>query len=245
MEVDDAGLQATASQISTSCPMVKGLLPSRNTIRAWLISAYSDRQFDVKESLHIAQSKVVLSLDAWSAPNHLSLLGVVRHWLDESRSLKTALLGLRPMRSHTGANIATVVGEVITTYNVKGKISAYQMDNATNNDTALAAMNSGSQTRLRCLGYIVNLVVKALLFGTKTSAFQKELREASVDDSFKLWRQHRAIGRLHNLVTYIMRSNGRLCEFEATQKVVASDLERTLHLKKDFGVRWNSTYYMI
>ena len=42
-----------------------------------------------------------------------------------------------------------------------------------------------------------------------------------------------------------MRSDGRLREFEATQKVMAGDLERTLHLKKDFGVRWNSTYYMI
>jgi hypothetical protein len=52
-----------------------------------------------------------------------------------------------------------------------------------------------------------------------------------------------------------MRSDGRLREFEAVQKVVASEkvvagdlertLERTLYLKKDFGVRWNSTYYMI
>jgi hypothetical protein len=75
------------------------------------------------------------------------------------------------MRSHTGADIATVIGEVITTYDLKGKVSAYQMDNATNNDTALAAMNSGPQTRLRCLGHIINLIVKALLFGTKTSAF--------------------------------------------------------------------------
>lgn len=242
---EEATHPALRKLILTGCPIVKGLLPSRNTIRSWLMSTYSDCQFDVKESLHTARSKVVLSLDAWSAPNHLSLLGVVGHWLDESRSLKTALLGLRPMRSHTGADIATVVSEVITTYNLKGKVSAYQMDNATNNDTALAAMNSGSQTRLRCLGHIVNLVVKALLFGTMTSAFQKELREASDEDAFKLWRQHGAIGRLHNLVTYIMRSDGRLREFEATQKVVAGDLERTLHLKKDFGVRWNSTYYMI
>lgn len=67
------------------------------------------------------------------------------------------------MCSHRGA-IATVVTEVITTYKFRGKASAYQMDNATNNDAALAAMNSGAQTRLWCLGHIVNLVVKAVFF---------------------------------------------------------------------------------
>jgi hypothetical protein len=120
------------------------------------------------------------------------------------------------------------------------------MDNATNNDTALVTLNAMPQTRLRCLGHMINLVVKALLFGTKNTAFQKDLREANDADSFVLWRENGAIGKLHNIVTYIMRSDSRVRNFETTQKVVADDLMvRTLHLKRDFGVRWNSTYYMI
>jgi hypothetical protein len=120
------------------------------------------------------------------------------------------------------------------------------MDNATNNDTALVTLNAMPQTRLRCLGHMINLVVKALLFGTKNTAFQKDLREANDADSFVLWRENGAIGKLHNIVTYIMRSDSRVRDFETTQKVVADDLMvRTLHLKRDFGVRWNSTYYMI
>jgi hypothetical protein len=58
---------------------VKDLLPSRNTIRSWLLSTYTERLSDVKNSILNARSKIVLSLDSWLAPNNLSLLGVVRH----------------------------------------------------------------------------------------------------------------------------------------------------------------------
>jgi hypothetical protein len=119
------------------------------------------------------------------------------------------------------------------------------MDNTSSNDTALRSIDSALQMRLRCLGHIINLVVKALLFSTRSNAFQKDLQEASDSDAFMLWRQHGAIGRLHNLVAYITRSERRLREFETSQRVVAGDLVRTLHLKKDLGIRWNSTYYMI
>jgi hypothetical protein len=230
-------------------PTVKDLLPSRPTIRQWLITTYTERLIDVKESIANSRSKIVLSLDGWSAPNKLSLLGVVGHWLDKERNLKTALLGLRPIEGHAGNNIADVLRNVMETFELTTeKVSAYQMDNATNNDTALKALNSATtpQTRLRCLGHIINLVVKALLFGTTSATFQKELQSTSDEGAFTLWRKHGAIGRLHNLVTYITRNDRRMRDFEKSQRLVAGgNLARTLHLKRDFGVRWNSTYTMI
>jgi hypothetical protein len=226
-------------------PTVKDLLPSRNTIRSWLLSTYTERLSDVKNSILNARSKIVLSLDGWLAPNNLSLLGVVGHWIDNDRVLKTALLGLRPLDGHAGSDIADVLRKVVETFDLTGRVIAYQMDNASSNDTALRSIDSAPQMRLRCLGHIINLVVKALLFGTRSNAFQKDLQEASDGDAFMLWRQHGAIGRLHNLVAYITRSERRLREFETSQRVVAGDLVRTLHLKKDLGIRWNSTYYMI
>ena len=45
------------------------------------------------------------------------------------------------------------------------------MDNATNNDSALKALAKSipsldvRESRLRCFGHIVNLVVKAILYG--------------------------------------------------------------------------------
>jgi hypothetical protein len=212
------------------------------------MTTYKERLNDVQESINNSRSKIVLSLDSWSAPNKLSLLGVVGHWLDKERDLKTALLGLRPLDGHAGTDIADVLRGVMETFGLTtAKGSAYQMDNATNNDTALKELDSAAapQTRLRCLGHIINLVVKALLFGTTSNTFQKDLQGASDHDTFALWRQQGAIGHLHNLVTYITRNDRRLREFEASQKVEISDLKRTLHLKGDTGIRWNSTYTMI
>lgn len=86
--------------------------------------------------------------------------------------------------------------------------------------------------------------MKALLYGNRSPSLQKALQESRDEaDSFKIWRQQGAIGHLHNLVTYIAKSESRLRAFEATQKVDASGL--VLHLKRDFGVKWNSTYSMI
>jgi hypothetical protein len=75
---------------------------------------------------------------------------------------------------------------MLNTFELEGKVSAYQINNATNNNTALVALNAMLQTRLRCLSYMINLVVKALLFSTKNTAFQKDLREANDADSFVL-----------------------------------------------------------
>ncbi|KAM0708845.1 hypothetical protein Q7P35_005498 [Cladosporium inversicolor] len=181
-------------------PSVRDLLPSRNTVRTWLMTTYKERLNDVQQSINNSRSKVVLSLDSWSAPNKLSLLEVVGHWLDKERNLKTALLVLRPLDGHAGTDIADVLRSVMATFSLTtAKVSAYQMDNATNNDTALKELDSAvaPQTRLRCLGHIIDLV-----------------------------RQQGAIGHLHNLVTYITRNDRRLREFEASQKVEISDLKQ-------------------
>jgi hypothetical protein len=43
------------------------------------MTTYKERLNDVQESINNSRSKIVLSLNSWSAPNKLSLLGVVGH----------------------------------------------------------------------------------------------------------------------------------------------------------------------
>jgi hypothetical protein len=64
---------------------------------------------EVKESLARARSRITLSLDAWSSPNHYPLLGVVGHWIDEERQLKTGLLALKVLEGHHGFEITDVL----------------------------------------------------------------------------------------------------------------------------------------
>lgn len=255
MSFEDAVDPALQKLFITGGAFVKGLLPSRNTVRSWLIAAYSERQLEVKASLANSRSCIVVSLDAWSSPNALSLLGVVGHWIDAQCHLKTALLGLRPLGGHGGAAVAQVLATVIDTYQIEDNIGAFQMDNTTSNDTTLDALITELPTldttsmdltamRLRCFGHIVNLVVKVLLFGTNLSAFEKDLDRASDNEAFDLWRQQGSIGHLHNIVTYISRSNQRIRAFKAVQRAISPG-KQPLHLVKDIGVKWNSTYSMI
>lgn len=60
-------------------PAVQHLLPCSRTVRSWLMKTYNERIADVKSSLACSRSKINLSFDVWSSPNHLSMLGIVGH----------------------------------------------------------------------------------------------------------------------------------------------------------------------
>jgi hypothetical protein len=230
-------------------PHIQHLLPCARTVRSWLTSTYSDRLSEVTASLARSRSKVTLSFDAWSSPNYLSMLGVVGHWIDADRQLKTGLLALKVVEGHYGSEMADVLQEVITNYKIEDKVGAFQMDNATNNDTALDALAipgvDRHQSRLRCFGHIINLVVKAMLFGSSSASLQQQLGKAGDDNAFKVWREQGAIGKLHNIIYYITRSGKRRRVFERCQKERIDSSKLTLQLVKDIGVRWNSTFTMI
>lgn len=84
---------------------------------------------------------------------------------------------------------------IILTFSIEGKLGAFMMDNADNNDTALRALRTmlpptasldPKESRLRCLGHMINLVVKALLYGSRSSALQKELQQVNDQEAFKV-----------------------------------------------------------
>jgi hypothetical protein len=65
-------------------PAIDKLMPkSSNTIRGWIMEAYNSRKLELKESLRRSKSRVHFSFDLWSSPNHLALLGIIAHYIDE------------------------------------------------------------------------------------------------------------------------------------------------------------------
>ena len=139
------------------------------------------------------------------------------------------------------------------------------LDNAKNNDTCvkeLAKLYPGvdeKRSRLRCAGHIINLVVKAILFGKGVTALEKELCGASEDETFAIWTRIGPIGKIHNLSVYINRTDQRREEFFGLQKELSeqanipgeneerAEADKVFFYKllQDGGVHWNSAYYMI
>ena len=78
------------------------------------------------------------------------------------------------------------------------------MDNAANNDTALCALPrhfviTEHEQRLRYLGHVVNLLVKALLSSAGLTRFTKAPEDAGGFRVSTDWRSKGAIGKRHNL----------------------------------------------
>ncbi|KAJ6437067.1 transposase-like protein [Purpureocillium lavendulum] len=103
-----------------------------------------------------------------------------------------------------------------------------------------------SSRRLRCIDHIINLVVRAVIFGSNVSKFEAELRGATDEFSFDIWAKKGSIGRLHNLATYIRRTDQRRQALRRLQAELAGDdAIFTLEIVVDGKTRWNSIYLMI
>lgn len=126
----------------------------------------------VIQSLTHARSGITIRLDHWKANNEmLDLLGVVAHYLDHEYKPKTVMLALKDaLGSHTGDNIAEQLIEVLRDYNIGHRATYFAADNATKDDKAVQLLTGNLEIdsvkqRLRCVGHILNLVCKAILYG--------------------------------------------------------------------------------
>ena len=156
------------------------------------------------------------SFDLWSSPNNQAFLGIVGHWVDQNGCLQTAFLGLKWFHdTHTEENQAEHFLEIIHSWDILFQIGYFVLDNASNNDTAvfyiakyLSSLNilfNATLHHLQCFEHVINLVVKAFLWGTDSDAFEKEIltenaRDKEVEELIA-WRKKGPMGKLHNICT--------------------------------------------
>jgi hypothetical protein len=241
---------------------VKEALPtSHSTVALWILQAYREAKPKVSQALAKANSKLTLSFDGWTANNKvLDLLGVVVHYLDENHERRAVVVGLRDtLGSHTGANMADHLLQVIQDFALADKIAYFIADNASNNDVALKVLSTylpsmqldPVKQRLRCAGHIYNLVCKAILYGvdsdcladasqasqapptmTSVSAFEATINGGS-DDEAKLiaWRKKGPVGKLHNTVIHIKENPARRLRFESKQRELVTPDEESAYMK--------------
>ena len=207
-------------------------------------------------SIAFAKGKVTISFDGWKANNNvLDLLRVVIHYLGDDYKLHNVVLAMcNTLGSHTGANIADHLFNVLKDYQISGSQIAYFVaDNATNNDTALKHLATHITLdpvtlRLRYVGHIYNLVCTAILFGINSVALEdakydysqlqddseierviEELdnasRNGSEEQQHYAQQRHGPIGKLHNLVTHIKANNSRIMLFKSKQREATADSE--------------------
>ena len=126
------------------------MLPaSSSTVQRWITTSYQNERKEIERSLHQARSQIHYTLDMWTSPNHLGLLGIVAHFVDRQGQLNRALLALREVEGvHSGENQCRTFVRVLGEYQIHHKTGYIMMDNASNNDTfmehlEIAQLDSG------------------------------------------------------------------------------------------------------
>jgi len=136
----------------------------------------------LKEELRINKSLIYLIFDGWIFFNKLGFLGVVAYYMLLNGEIKAFLLGLRQLKGvYFGENIAEIVRTLIYEYKIENRIGYFVFDNISFNNICVCEFLSYiklnillKHRRLRCFGYIINLVVKAFLWGSDFELFEIE-----------------------------------------------------------------------
>lgn len=233
---------------------------SHNTVRKRIIDVHSRHKAQIIDHLRNVPGQIHIAFDGWRSRNRHALYGIVCFYVDNNGLPAKLVLGVPELRlSHSGENIASQILEILDSYEVLDKLGYITLDNAANMDSAAEEIAKArgldaSKRRVRCFGHVLNLVVKALLFGHKTEAFEADVDgEAGLDAAqHEVWRKKGPIGKLHNLVHWIHRSDKLTYRLRALQEEFFQHSEspkdrgrKPLDVVLDNHTRWLSTLYMI
>ncbi|KAJ0130882.1 RNA-directed DNA polymerase from mobile element jockey [Fusarium oxysporum f. sp. albedinis] len=224
---------------------------THKTIRAKVIHEFNTYKAHVTDTLLRSPSKVHIALDGWTSRNRHSFFSINAFFLDdETFQPRKILLGLPSVAmAHTGENICAAVTEVLEEFELvqHNKLGYFVLDNASNNDKAVEELgrkfewHEPATRRIRCFGHVLHLVATAMLFVHDTQA----LEDLDPDD-FDEWTKRGPVGKLHNLVVWINRSNKATVILRRLQD---DDPDKnypgTLDVVLDNCTRWLSQYYMI
>jgi hypothetical protein len=149
------------------------ILPkSSTTIKMWLLELFLLSQALLIKLLLTSGTKIHISFDLWSSPNHFSILGIVGHFIDIEFKACTVLLGMkRLLGPYSRENIAHLLIKVIKAYKLAKVLGFCVLDNTGDNDTFLGTVQAyllseevvwnRDSYRLRCFGHIVSLIAGA------------------------------------------------------------------------------------
>ncbi|EJP61141.1 putative transposase [Beauveria bassiana ARSEF 2860] len=229
-------------------PAADDLLPrSGDIVKNDLKQGYDCKQEFVKRALQNSLSSIHIVPDNWTSPNLLGVLGFTVQFVTEDHGLQSLVVGIKELGGqHSGENMAEAIMEFIREYGIASKVGYFMMDNASNMNTMIDQISDDLERefgvfydplphRLRCLGHVINLAVMEFLVGKRPSTTGTYLGPSA--EQVEQWRKRGAIGKLHNIVTYITWTPQRLRTFTA--------LTDGLRLRRDNDTRWNSWYKMV
>jgi hypothetical protein len=136
------------------------------TVRAIAEREFTNNMERVKDALRKSPGQIHIKYDGWKSGNRHALYGITCVFRDSDDRPKKYVLGLSELTErHTDENIAGQIIEIIQEYEIGDKIGYFTLENAGNTNTSMEelALEFGfdwEKRLIRCIGYIINIVVK-------------------------------------------------------------------------------------
>lgn len=157
----------------------------------------------------------------------MGLIAIIANFISKKSELHAVTLALVELQGeHSGLNQAAIIQNVLNDYRICNKLGYMVMDNAGTNNTLIAAIadslqdegvlyNAGER-RLRCMGYIINLAAEAFLFGQTVDDYEypENVVESSTNTRLNQWQKLGSLGKLHNIIVWIMGNTQRIQAFK-------------------------------
>ena len=108
-------------------------LPTRNTIKNFIIKSLEKRKNLIKNYIKNIPGKVSITTDLWSSLKNESFLGITIHFVDENWVLRHFTLDILKFEgSHTGQLIADKIYNILMKFSLVNKTISMTTDNANN-----------------------------------------------------------------------------------------------------------------
>jgi len=108
-------------------------IPTPNTLTKHLKQRGKSTLDDIRTSLPAA-ANISLAADTRTSPNKHPILAIVAYWISDSSQMEEVLIGFEAISgSHTGANMAGIINDVLARYEIQDTIPSFTTDSATNN----------------------------------------------------------------------------------------------------------------
>ena len=173
------------------------------------------QKLQIKKELIAAKTRIHISFDLWILSNSLLIVGIVTYYLNKDLVVQSTLIGIRRVKGvYSGENIAKAIIPVLVKMGVVLKLRFFIRDNIRNNDICQRVIcrklrpdiKAPDSRRVRCLSYILNLAVKAFLFGKEADAFEEDVNQKYnniyIEKLQKLWHKKGLIRKFYNIVLY-------------------------------------------
>jgi hypothetical protein len=221
---------------------------SPTTVKLRIIARFGQLKPQVADLMKQATTQIHLSCDGWTSPDPMmAVIGVIANYTSRAGVRINPVIWLRTLeRSHTGAKMAEIVMQVLREYGIEEKLGYLVGDNASNKDTLVRhhaeaqvegnRLYNASEYRLRCVGHVINLSVKAFWFGDVDRTLLQHTIVVS-PDRMAAWRRMGPWGKAHKITIYELASPQR--------RQVFTRLGGDTILHKDNATRWNTGYTMI